>query len=243
MKGKTTVEAAYGITSLPPEQADAARLRELTRGRWGIENGLQWVKDVTLGEDGGRVRKGNAPPVPAALRNTAVHVLKRLNGNVKAARGNRRRRPGRRLPNAFQRKVETMNDPTRNGWSRLLAVAVVAVYNRCLRRTRPTLIGRRFVGATARRAMEGLQGMSTDPGAAPTVEPSASVNGSAAAGRERVLVLDFGSQYAQLIARRVREQNVFCEIVRHDLSAERVRELRPKGVIFSGGPSSVYEAG
>ncbi|MGL5097728.1 MAG: transposase, partial [Planctomycetia bacterium] len=52
MKGKTTVEAAYGITSLPPEQADAARLRELTRGRWGIENGLQWVKDVTLGEDG-----------------------------------------------------------------------------------------------------------------------------------------------------------------------------------------------
>ncbi|MGL4461910.1 MAG: glutamine-hydrolyzing GMP synthase, partial [Planctomycetia bacterium] len=46
-----------------------------------------------------------------------------------------------------------------------------------------------------------------------------------------------------LIARRVREQNVFCEIVRHDLSAERVRELRPKGVIFSGGPSSVYEAG
>jgi GMP synthase (glutamine-hydrolysing) len=60
---------------------------------------------------------------------------------------------------------------------------------------------------------------------------------------ERVLVLDFGAQYAQLIARRVREQNVYCEIVRHDLSAERIRELAPRGLILSGGPSSVYEAG
>ncbi len=57
---------------------------------------------------------------------------------------------------------------------------------------------------------------------------------------ERVLVLDFGSQYAQLIARRVREQNVFCEIVRHDITAGRVRELNPRGLILSGGPSSVY---
>ncbi|MBX9653067.1 glutamine-hydrolyzing GMP synthase [bacterium] len=61
--------------------------------------------------------------------------------------------------------------------------------------------------------------------------------------RDRVLVLDFGSQYAQLIARRVREQQVYCEIVRHDLSMERIRELAPKGIILSGGPSSVYEAG
>src|SRR5262249_21473004 len=60
---------------------------------------------------------------------------------------------------------------------------------------------------------------------------------------ERVLVFDFGSQYGQLIARRVREQNVFCQIVRHDLSAERVAELKPRGLIFSGGPSSVYEPG
>src|ERR1041385_1738961 len=58
---------------------------------------------------------------------------------------------------------------------------------------------------------------------------------------ERVLVFDFGSQYAQLIARRVREQNVYCEIVRHDISAARVRELAPKGLILSGGPASVYE--
>ena len=60
---------------------------------------------------------------------------------------------------------------------------------------------------------------------------------------ERILVLDFGSQYAQLIARRVREQNVYCEIVRHDISAERLAELSPRGVILSGGPNSVYEDG
>ena len=59
--------------------------------------------------------------------------------------------------------------------------------------------------------------------------------------RERVLVLDFGSQYAQLIARRVREQNVFCEIVRHDISVERIRQHDPRGLILSGGPSSVYD--
>jgi GMP synthase (glutamine-hydrolysing) len=57
---------------------------------------------------------------------------------------------------------------------------------------------------------------------------------------ERILVFDFGSQYGQLIARRVREQNVFCQIVRHDISAERVRELKPSGIILSGGPASVY---
>src|SRR5437763_3338124 len=58
---------------------------------------------------------------------------------------------------------------------------------------------------------------------------------------ECVLIFDFGSQYGQLIARRVREQHVFCQIVRHDLPASRVAELKPKGIIFSGGPASVYE--
>ena len=62
------------------------------------------------------------------------------------------------------------------------------------------------------------------------------------ATRESVLVLDFGAQYAQLIARRVREQQVYCEIVRHNISAERLAELAPKGIILSGGPASVYEA-
>ncbi len=58
--------------------------------------------------------------------------------------------------------------------------------------------------------------------------------------QERILILDFGSQYSQLIARRIREQNVFTQIVRHDLPAERIKELNPKGLIFSGGPNSVY---
>ncbi len=60
---------------------------------------------------------------------------------------------------------------------------------------------------------------------------------------EKVLILDFGSQYAQLIARRVRQQHVYCEIVRHDISASRIRQLQPKGLVLSGGPSSVYEPG
>jgi GMP synthase (glutamine-hydrolysing) len=61
--------------------------------------------------------------------------------------------------------------------------------------------------------------------------------------QELILIFDFGSQYGQLIARRVREQQVFCQIVRHDLPARRVAELRPRGLIFSGGPASVYEPG
>lgn len=62
----------------------------------------------------------------------------------------------------------------------------------------------------------------------------------ASEARDVVLVLDFGSQTAQLIARRVRDQNVFCQIVRHDLSADRISELNPQGLILSGGPASVY---
>src|SRR3954452_14485574 len=58
-----------------------------------------------------------------------------------------------------------------------------------------------------------------------------------------VLVLDFGAQYVQLIARRVRERHAFARIVRHDITAERVRELAPLAVILSGGPASVYEPG
>ena len=57
---------------------------------------------------------------------------------------------------------------------------------------------------------------------------------------ERVLVLDFGAQYAQLIARRVREQNVYCELVRHDITPAQIKQHAPRGLILSGGPSSVY---
>ena len=60
---------------------------------------------------------------------------------------------------------------------------------------------------------------------------------------ERILIFDFGSQYGQLIARRVREQNVFCQIVRNNITADRVREMKPSGIILSGGPASVYEPG
>ena len=60
---------------------------------------------------------------------------------------------------------------------------------------------------------------------------------------QRVLVLDFGSQFAQLIARRVRELNVYCEIVRHDISPENILKHNPSGLILSGGPASVYEEG
>src|SRR5438309_9648760 len=66
---------------------------------------------------------------------------------------------------------------------------------------------------------------------------------SPALSERPVLVLDFGSQYVQLIARRVRERHAFARIVRHDLTAERARELNPLALIFSGGPSSVYEPG
>src|SRR3954453_15526080 len=58
-----------------------------------------------------------------------------------------------------------------------------------------------------------------------------------------VLVLDFGAQYFQLIARRVRERHAFARIVRHDITADRVRELDPLALILSGGPESVYEPG
>ncbi|HYA86547.1 MAG TPA: glutamine-hydrolyzing GMP synthase [Nitrospirota bacterium] len=60
---------------------------------------------------------------------------------------------------------------------------------------------------------------------------------------ERILILDFGSQYTQLIARRVREAKVYCEIFPYNAGLERIKAFRPKGLILSGGPSSVYESG
>ncbi len=57
---------------------------------------------------------------------------------------------------------------------------------------------------------------------------------------EMVLVMDFGGQYSQLIARRIRECGVYCEIHPYRISVERIREMNPKAIVFSGGPSSVY---
>ena len=56
---------------------------------------------------------------------------------------------------------------------------------------------------------------------------------------QRLLIVDFGSQYTQLIARRVRECGVYCEIYPFDISAAAVNEFAPRGVILSGGPESV----
>jgi GMP synthase (glutamine-hydrolysing) len=63
------------------------------------------------------------------------------------------------------------------------------------------------------------------------------------AARELVLVLDFGAQYTQLIARRIREQRVYCEIAPCTLPFEQIRAMDPRAVILSGGPASVYEEG
>ena len=57
---------------------------------------------------------------------------------------------------------------------------------------------------------------------------------------ELVLVIDFGAQYAQLIARRVRECSVYCEIVPYNCPLEKIKEMNPAAIILSGGPASVY---
>ncbi|GMV66101.1 MAG: glutamine-hydrolyzing GMP synthase [Candidatus Omnitrophica bacterium] len=62
-------------------------------------------------------------------------------------------------------------------------------------------------------------------------------------GRDEILILDFGSQYNQLIARRVREQGVYCRIFPYHLSIEEIRHIAPRGIILSGGPSSVIAPG
>ena len=59
--------------------------------------------------------------------------------------------------------------------------------------------------------------------------------------REKVLVLDFGGQYNQLIARRVRDLNVYCDLKNCDMTMEEIKEYNPIGIIFTGGPNSVYE--
>ena len=59
---------------------------------------------------------------------------------------------------------------------------------------------------------------------------------------EKIVVLDFGSQYSHLICRRIREFSVYAELVPYDISLDELKKLEPKGIIFSGGPSSVYNS-
>lgn len=103
IKGKRTVETVRGITSLTAERADAVRLLKLTRQHWGIENGLHYRRDVTLGEDASRVRKGTAPQVMAALRNGVIHALAEIAPNLAAAM--------RRLNNCFSQALSFLGLP------------------------------------------------------------------------------------------------------------------------------------
>ena len=63
------------------------------------------------------------------------------------------------------------------------------------------------------------------------------------AEHDKILILDFGSQYSHLIARRVREHNVYSELRQGTIAAEEIKAFNPKGIILSGGPGSVYEEG
>ena len=58
---------------------------------------------------------------------------------------------------------------------------------------------------------------------------------------EKVIVIDFGGQYNQLVARRVRECNVYCEIYSYKTNIEQIKAIAPKGIILTGGPNSCYE--
>src|SRR5438094_7006645 len=73
--------------------------------------------------------------------------------------------------------------------------------------------------------------------------PSVRAEPVEARARETIIILDFGSQYSMLIARRVRECHVYCELVPHDAPWEQVERLNPRGFILSGGPASVYDEG
>ena len=84
VRGVTTAETAYGITSLTREEADAARLLKLVRQHWGVEM-LFWVRDVTFGEDACRAATGAAPVVLSALRNAAITLLDQGGVTNKAA--------------------------------------------------------------------------------------------------------------------------------------------------------------
>jgi predicted transposase YbfD/YdcC len=82
---KVETEVVLGITSLSRQQADAAMLLDLTRGHWGIENGLHGVRDGTLREDASRIRKGSATQVMAVLRNIVIFLFRRFGHKSAAA--------------------------------------------------------------------------------------------------------------------------------------------------------------
>ena len=74
-------------------------------------------------------------------------------------------------------------------------------------------------------------------------QPTAAKEAVGGDEREAIVVIDFGSQYSLLIARRVRECQVYCELVPHDAPCEQVAALKPRGFILSGGAAGAYEPG
>lgn len=104
-RGKPYEEVVHGITSLPSEKADAKRLLALVRSHWQIENGLHYVRDVTLGEDASRVRCNAAPEVMAAFRNVAVHLLKQVGTDYYP-------QATRRLAAQFHQAINLLSSPT-----------------------------------------------------------------------------------------------------------------------------------
>ena len=79
--GKESEEIVYGVTSLSRERASGEELLKLVRGHWRIENQSHWVRDVTYGEDQSQVRVGSLPQAMAALRNTAIGLMRRAGEN------------------------------------------------------------------------------------------------------------------------------------------------------------------
>jgi GMP synthase (glutamine-hydrolysing) len=81
------------------------------------------------------------------------------------------------------------------------------------------------------------------PGADPEIEVARTPETAPLVATEQVLVLDFGGQYSQLIARRIRECGVFSELLPHDIPIEEIKRRAPRGLVLSGGPASVYSEG
>jgi hypothetical protein len=107
-----------GTTVCPFQQASPARLADLIRGHWGIENGLHWVRDVTFAEDASQVRTGSAPQIMAALRNLVIGVLSRA--------GQPRRRAAPPQPRPTPTPGHPGNQPRMNPTSRENAGTLLA---------------------------------------------------------------------------------------------------------------------
>jgi predicted transposase YbfD/YdcC len=120
-KGQTQGEVVYGMTSLRRDRSAAADLLQRVRGHWGIENGLHYVRDETLGEDRCRVRLGNGAQVLTALRNAVVHLWRGSRRGARrpplAASPRTRKRPFlSSLPEAYRERALGILDSTVAFW-------------------------------------------------------------------------------------------------------------------------------